>query len=304
MTAQSYPSPEANAWGTGIEYAPSGELGMGGGGSELPTGSLDEIRQELSGIRVGIEGMREDSAAVRQMSADLIEEARQQDEQPPAPIEPPPAPDFYPFAELPMGTIIRDLPDGGKLFIMPDGLVLRTGCENTLVVIDADGVPTPVQVGPGGVVTIAPGRQLQLAPSFLRLTHEAAGIAGLPVDILPVQSAPGRVSVQLPGGTRLDVHRDTMLLAIINTSGAIGVVGTGRIEGIGEPVQVRMLAGGLRSFTFSESGHAGVVEADGTIRLCLASGEDLTISFPAPDPGEDPPPAGGAVCPTCGIKHS
>ena len=302
-TIQTYPSPEADAWGTGIEYAPGGEI-VSGGGMEIPEGSLEAVVQELSGIRSGIEGMREDSAALRQMSADLIEDARQQDEQPPAPIEPTPAPDFYPFTELPSGTIIRDLPDGGKLFIMPDGLVLRTGCENTLVVIDADGVPTPVQAGPGGVVTIAPGRQLQLAPSFLRLTHEAAGIAGLPVDIMPVQSAPDRVSVQLPGGTRLDVHRDTMLLAIINTSGAIGVIGTGRIEGIGEPVQVRMLAGGLRSFTFAQSGHAGVVEVDGTIQLCLASGEDLTITFPEQSIPDDPPPTGSAVCPTCGIKHS
>ena len=303
MTTQSYPSPEANAWGTGIEYAPSGELGMGGS-SDLPMGSLETIRQELSGIRVGIEGMRDDSAAVRQMSAELIEEARQQDEQPPAPIEPGPVPDFFPFTQLPVGTIIRDLPDGGKLFILPDGLVLRTGCENTLVVIDADGVPTPVQAGPGGVVTIAPGRQLQLAPSFLRLTHEAAGIAGLPMDIMPIQSAPGRVSVQWPCGTRIDVHQAAGLITVLSPSGTVGVVGTGRIEGIGEPVQVRTLAGGLRSFTFSESGHAGVVEADGTIRLCLASGEDLTITFPAPDTGEEPPPAGGAVCPTCGIKHS
>lgn len=302
-TSQTYPSPEANAWGTGIENAPSGELGMGGG-TELPAGSLEAIRQELSGIRLAVQGMREDSAAVRQMSAELIEEARQQDEQPPAPLEPPPAPDFYPFSELPAGTIIRDLPDGGKLFIMPDGLVLRTGCENTLVVIDADGVPTPVQAGPGGVLTIAPGRQLQLAPSFLRLTHEASGIAGLPVDIMPVQSAPGRVSVELPCGTRIDVHQAAGLVTVMSPSGTVGVVGASRIDGIGEPVQARTLAGGLRSFTFSESGHAGVVEADGTIHLCLVSGEDLTITFPAPSAGEETPPAGGAVCPTCGIKHS
>ena len=303
MPTQTYPSPEANAWGTGIEYAPAGHIDMGGN-PELPVGSLEAIRQELSGIRIGIEGMREDSAAVRQMSAELIEEARQQDEQPPTPVEPPPAPDFYPFNELPTGTVIRDLPDGGKLFILPDGLILRTGCENALVVIDGDGVPVSVQPGPGGVATIAPGRQLQLAASFLRLTHEAAGIAGLPVGVEPVQSAPGRVSAQLPCGTRLDVHQDARLITVIMPSGTIAVIGTGRIEGIGEQAQVRTLAGGLRSFTFSESGQAGVVEADGTIQLCLASGEDLTISFPAPSPPDDPPPVIAAVCPTCGITHS
>lgn len=302
-TGQTYPSPEANAWGTGIEYAPSGEF-ISNGTAELPAGSLEAIRQELSGIRVGIEGMREDSAAVRQLSADLIEEARQQDEQPPTPTPPPPAPDFFPFVELPAGTIIRDLPDGGKLFILPDGLILRTGCENALVVIDVDGVPVPVQGGPDGLVTIAPGRQLQLAQGFLRLTHEAAGIAGLPVDIVPTQSAPGRVSVQLSCGTRIDVHQDGGLITVLSPSGTIGIIGAGRIDGIGESIQSRVLAGGIRSFTFEQSGHAGVIEADGTIHLCLASGEDLTISFPAPDTGEDPPPVGGAICPTCGIKHS
>lgn len=303
MTDRIYPSPEADAWGTGIEYAPNGEI-VGGGTTELPEGSLESIRQELSGIRVGIEGMREDSAAMRQMSADLIEEARQQDEQPPTPVEPPVTPDVYPFSEMPVGTIIRDLPDGGKLFILPDGLILRTGCENTLTVIDADGVPVPVQPGPGGMITITPGRQLQLAAGFLRLTHEASGIAGLPVAIVPIQSAPGRVSVQLLSGTRLDVHQDSGLITVINASGTVGIVGTGRIEGIGEQIQVRSLAGGLRSFTFEQSGHAGVVEADGTIRICLASGEDLTITFPSQDAGEDPPETAPPVCPTCGIKHS
>lgn len=301
--ATQYPTQEANAWGTGIEYAPSGEI-VNGGDTQLPAGSLESIRQELAGIRVGIEGMREDSAAVRQMSEELIEEAQQQDEQPPAPIDLPLAPDAYPFSELPAGTIIRDLPDGGKLFILPDGMILRTGCENALVVIDADGVPVPVQPGPGGMVTIAPGRQLHLVAGFLRLTHEAAGIAGLPLDIVLFQSAPDRVSVELPCGTRIDVHREIGLITVINISRSLGIVGASRIEGIGEQVKSRMLAGGLQSFTFEHSGHAGVVEADGTIQLCLASGEDLTISFPMAGAGENPPPSGGAVCPTCGIKHS
>jgi hypothetical protein len=85
---------------------------------------------------------------------------------------------------------------------------------------------------------------------------------------------------------------------------SLGIVGASRIEGIGEQVRSRMLAGGLKSFTFDHSGHAGVVEADGTIQLCLASGEDLTITFPAEGSGEDPAPDGSVVCPTCGIKHS
>jgi hypothetical protein len=102
---------------------------------------------------------------------------------------------------------------------------------------------------------------------------------------------------------RLDVHQGERFVIIINPSGTIDIVGSGRIEGIGEAVQARTLAAGLRTFSFAKSGHSGVVEASGTIRLCLASGEDLTITFPGEDTGEDPP-SGGVVCPTCGIAHS
>jgi hypothetical protein len=295
MTSPTYPSPDADAWGVGVELSASGEGGLGN--SDQIVAALEAIRQELA-------GMRADSAAMRQLSEELIEEARQEDEQPPAPVEPGPAPDFYPFAELPAGTTVRDLPSGGKLFILTDGLILRTGCENTIVAVDENGEAIPAVPGAGGVVTISPGRTLQLAPDFLRLTHEAAGIAGLPVGVEPVQSATSRVSVELPGGTKLGVHRDTRLVAIINPSGTINIVGASRIEGIGEPVQARTLVAGLKTFAFAESGHSGVVEMDGTIRLCLASGEDLTITFPVHDSGEYPPPTGGAVCPTCGIAHS
>jgi hypothetical protein len=294
MTSQTYPSPDADAWGTGIEYAASGDGGL--------TNS-DQIVSVLEGIRQELASMRADSAAMRQMSEQLIEEAQQQDEQPPAPIEPGPEPDFYPFSELPAGTTVRDLPSGGKLFILPDGLILRTGCESDIVVIDERGDVLPVQMAAGGMVTIAPGRTLQLASGFLRLTHEAAGIAGLPLGVEPVQSAPGRVSVTLPGGTRLDVHQGEQLVTIINPSGSLGIVGARRIEAIGEAVQARTFTAGMKGFSFGESGHGGVVEADGTIRLCLSSGEDLTITFPGEDSGEDPPPTGG-VCPTCGIAHS
>ena len=97
-------------------------------------------------------------------------------------------------------------------------------------------------------------------------------------------------------------HWDTRLIMVINPSGSIGIIGAGRIEGIGEEILARPLVGGLRNFTFIESGHAGVVEADGTIQLCLASGEDLTITFPPPITGENPP-ANQPVCPTCGLRH-
>jgi len=46
-----------------------------------------------------------------------------------------------------------------------------------------------------------------------------------------------------------------------------------------------------------ESGHKGVIEADGTIHVAMASGLDLVIHFPGNDdaggvPGSGGPPAG------------
>jgi hypothetical protein len=64
----------------------------------------------------------------------------------------------------------------------------------------------------------------------------------------------------------------------------VDVVGLTRIEGIGEEVEVRSVPGGARGFAALESGHRGIVEADGTIHLTTTQGLNLVIRFP--DRGE------------------
>ena len=70
------------------------------------------------------------------------------------------------------------------------------------------------------------------------------------------------------------------IASVINPSGTVVVLGIGRIEGIGEELQVRTISGGAKSFRSLESRHAGMIEADGTIHLTLATGRDLVIRFP------------------------
>ena len=209
-------------------------------------------------------------------------------------------PDFHPFLDLPAGTSIRELPDGGRLFLLPDGLILRVGADKQIVAIGEDGQSMAVEPGPGGRVIIAPGREAFLESGFLRLTHEAAGISGLPIDALPVQSAPDRVSVLLPGGIRLEAHQTLRLLTVVNPTGTINVIGAARVEAIGEPVETHLMPGSLRQFAFAESGHAGVVESDGTIHLGLGNGLDLTITFPAAQETPEPPSPGNSFCDSCG----
>lgn len=302
MTEGTYPSPDVDAWGTGTELAPSEAGGLES--AQLIVGALETLRLELAGIRAAAEAQQAASEAMRQLSEQLIEEAGEQDETPSPPLDPLPEPDFHPFQELPAGTIARDLPDGGRLFLLPDGLILRVGADRRIVAIDADGQSGAVEPGPGGVVTVAPGRAFTLDPTFLRLTHEAAGISGLPIDVEPVLSAPGRVSVQLPDGIRLEAHQKSRLLTIVNPTGTINIIGGTRIEAIGERVETHLIADALRSFAFAESGHAGVVEADGAIQIGLGNGLDLIVNFPVGEGADDTPPPDIPFCVSCGNKHS
>jgi hypothetical protein len=102
----------------------------------------------------------------------------------------------------------------------------------------------------------------------------------------------------LPDGTRLDVLRHERLVIIVNPTSSVNVIGIGRIEGIGEEVQARSISGGSKSFRAMESGHAGMIEADGTIHLSLASGLDLVIRFPE-DSGDGSSADSGPVCFDC-----
>ncbi|MBI2842756.1 MAG: hypothetical protein HYX78_05090 [Armatimonadetes bacterium] len=206
--------------------------------------------------------------------------------------------DAHPFQSVPAGTTIRDLPDGGRLFSFSDGVLLRVLPDGEMVSVGEDGAAIPVPPSRAGKVTLPGGRELSLVSDAITVTHESCGIEGLPHDVEPTLAADGRYTVTLADGTRLDVLRREKLIVIANPTGTVNIVGIGRIEGVGEEVQARSISGGSKSFRAMESGHAGMIEVDGTIHLSLASGLDLAIHFPQ-DSSDGSNTDTGAVCFDC-----
>jgi hypothetical protein len=239
---------------------------------------LSGIREELSGIRTLLEAGHAASEAMRGQAQAYLEaqQARTQEYLEQVQIEP--EPDFYPFVELPAGTEPRDLPDGNRLFTLPDGMILRTTDDQRICVIDS-GEQQVITPGPGTAIEVAPGRLYTLVESYLRSTQEAAGISGLPAGIEPTAMGAERFAVDLPEGIRLDVDHRERFITLINPAGPIDIIGIGRIEGIGETIAVRLLSGGAKGFQCGQSGHGGLIEADGTIHLGLKSGLDLVVRF-------------------------
>jgi len=206
--------------------------------------------------------------------------------------------DAHPFQSVPVGTTIRDLPDGGRLFSFSDGAFLRVLPDGAMVSVGEDGAAAPVAPSRAGRVTLPGGVELDLVGDAIAVTHESCGIEGLPHDVEPTRAADGRYTVALPDGTRLDVLRAERLLVISNPTGTVNIIGIGRIEGSGEEVQARSISGGSKSFRAMETGHAGMIEADGTIHVSLASGLDLVVRLPQ-DSGDGSGADTGAVCFDC-----
>jgi len=239
---------------------------------------LSGIREELSGIRTLLEAGHAASEAMRGQAQAYLEaqQARTQEYLDKVQIEP--EPDFYPFVELPAGTEPRDLPDGNRLFTLPDGMILRTTDDQRICVIDG-GEQQVITPGPGTAIEVAPGCLYTLIESYLRSTQEAAGVSGLPAGIEPTAMGAGRFAVVLPEGIRLDVDHRERFITLINPAGPIDIIGIGRIEGIGETIAARLLSGGAKGFQCGQSGHGGLIEADGTIHLGLKNGLDLVVRF-------------------------
>jgi hypothetical protein len=206
--------------------------------------------------------------------------------------------DAHPFQSLPAGTSVRDLPDGGRLFSFSEGAFLRVLPDGGMVSIGEDGAAAPVAPSRAGKVTLPGGLELDLVSDAIAVTHESCGIEGLPHDVEPALAADGRYTATLPDGARLDVLRKEKLVVIGNPTGTVNIVGIGRIEGVGEEVQARIISGGSKSFRATESGHAGMIEADGTIHLSLASGLDLVVRF-AEGSSDGSGTDTGAVCLDC-----
>jgi hypothetical protein len=231
---------------------------------------LSGIREELSGIRTLLEAGHAASEAMRGQAQAYLEAQQAKTQEYLDQVQVEPEPDFYPFVELPAGTEPRDLPDGNRLFTLPDGMILRTTDDQRICVIDA-GEQQVVTPGPGTAVEVAPGRLYTLVESYLSATQEAAGISGLPAGTEPTAMG--------ADGIRLDVDHRERFITLINPAGPIDIIGIGRIEGIGETIAVRLLSGGAKGFQCGQSGHGGLIEADGTIHLGLKRGLDLVIRF-------------------------
>jgi hypothetical protein len=267
-----------------------------------PTDPLASIAESLAAIRSVLEAGHEASEKIRAESrAAMAAQAERAAQQAATRTSAAPRPtlDPFPFVSLPPGTTARDLPAGGRLFVLADGAFVRVNERGVIAAVTPEGNVQPLQPARGGRVSLPDGRELALRPEALRVTHEAAGIEGLPDAIEPFLAAPNRYTVTFPSGTRLDVLHAERLVTLTNSIGTTVVIGYPRIDAIGESVSVRSGPGGIKAFSASESGHQGLIEADGTIHLALASGEDLVIRFPElldPDDGVDEP---GELCPGC-----
>lgn len=287
--------------------------GVGGGGETAPliieqTSSsehhyelmalvqvLGGVADDIHAIRVLMEQSSVMSEALRQQVQAVLDAHAQSAQEYIRQVEEPVPVDYHPFAAMPAGTAVRDLPDGGRLFGFSDGAFLRVLPDGGLVSIGENGAAAPVAPSRAGKVTLPGGMELYLISDAIAVTHDACGIEGLPHDVEPVLAADGRYTAALPDGTRLDVLRQEKLAIIINPTGTVNIVGISRIDGVGEEVQARSISGGSKSFRAMESGHAGMIEADGTIHLSLASGLDLVIRFPEGNSGGD----GGDDAPIC-----
>lgn len=271
-------------------------LGVTDGEGDEPY--LRQIRDSLAEIKGILQQSHDASEVLRAEAQTVLEAHAESAQQYMQVVDQPTPPDFDPFVAMPAGTVVRDLPDGGRLFTLADGVMVRLGPDGILTAIASSGEATVLEPARGGVVTLPDGRELTLKPEAVQVTHEAAGIEGLPLDIDPVLTAQGRYRVELPGGYRLDVFQLERTAMIGNPAGTSVVIGISRIEGVGEDIEVRLVPGGAKGFAAMESGHKGVIEADGTIHIALANGLDLVIHFPDGDDAGGVPGSGG---PSAGI---
>ncbi|MCE5322366.1 hypothetical protein LLG46_03505 [bacterium] len=258
---------------------------------EQMTEDLHEIRILMEQSWAATEQLRQEVQSVLNMHAQSAQEYIRQVEEP-VPV------DYHPFTSMPTGTTIRDLPDGGRLFGFTDGAFLRVFPDGSMIAIGENGTPAAITPASGGKVTLPDGRELTLVSNAIKVTHEAAGIDGLPDGVEPVLASPSRYTVVLPDGTRIDVYQNEKTIAVANPNSTIDVLGIAHIYGIGEEVQSRNISGGAKNFKALETGHAGMIESDGTIHLSLSDGLDLVFHFPesGSDDGDDDT---GAVCFNC-----
>ncbi len=250
----------------------------------LPPDPIAVIAEHLGAIRAVLEAGHESSEKTRAEARASLEAqrvARETKASEKATATAATAVDWFPFLSMPAGTKVRDLPSGGRLFALADGVFVRVNARGEIVVVTDSGEVALVAPARGGQVWLPGGRELAVQPAALRVTHEAAGIEGLPASVEPILVAEGRYSLTLPNGTRLDIGKRDQLATVVTRIGTVVVLGFSRIDAVGESVQVRSIPGGVKSFLSTESGVKGIVDSDGSIHVTMPGGEDLVIRFPA-----------------------
>ncbi|MCB2141315.1 hypothetical protein KQH29_00060 [bacterium] len=260
---------------------------MSSAGGSVPEGLetiLQGIHAELTQMRTILQAGHNASEAIRQEAQTVLDAHAEAAQNYMGQLQTQPEPDWYPFESVPVGTSVRDLESGGRLFGLPNADQVRVNADGKMVFIGADGEAQPLAPPVNRQITLPGGLVLILRAEAVRVTHEAAMVEGLPWDVTPEQVAAERHSVALPGGIRLDVNHAEHSATVINPTGTVVLLGLPRIEGIGEEVEIRLIAGGAKGFAALESGHRGIIESGGTIHLNLSNGLDLVIRFPADSP--------------------
>lgn len=257
---------------------------MSSTGGSVPEGLetiLQGIHGELTQMRAILQAGHNASEAIRQEAQAVLDAHAEAAQNYMGQLQTQPEPDWYPFESVPAGTGVRDLADGGRLFSLANGDAIRVNPDGSMAFIGKNGEAQPVGPPAGRNVALPGGLVLTLRAEAVRVTHEAAMIEGLPWDVTPEQVAAERYSVALPGDVRLDVNHAEHSATVINPTGTVVLLSLPRIEGIGEEVEIRLIAGGAKAFASPESGHRGIIESGGTIHLGLSNGLDLVIRFPA-----------------------
>ena len=251
---------------------------------------LMEIAKQLEGIRLVLEAM---FAASQQLQAEAQAYLQNQTMHAESYIERLERPDYYPFVSLPQGTTVTDLPDGGRQFVLPGGVIILVRTDHTVVIL-CDGRAINVDISLGGNVVLPNGQTYQVHGDWLVVTHAAAGIEGLPQDVQPVCIGRGRYRAEFADGVVLtawhalpaDDARPAQgcMLHVANPTGGILVVSRKGIQGIGVEVQVRLLADGALGFRVLPDGnpdavqylHAGTARPmQGIVEVALSNGNTI-----------------------------
>ena len=248
---------------------------------------LHGIHSEIAGIRTLLEASYNASQLLQQQAQEVLEAHKQNTQDYLSRITTEPSPDYYPFVDLPAGTNARDLPDGNRLFTLSDGVILKTNADHSLAVI-IDGDSRRVVPNNGPWIEVTPGRSFELQADWIKTTAEQAGIEGLPQSAEVSQLAENRFSIDV-APYRLLLDQSAHTLSVINPSGTIDLLGLENISSVGAETSMRVLPDGTKWFTCA-SGHGGLIDKDGTIRLSLKSGDDLIIRFPDSDIGSGASP--------------